>query len=88
MARAQWKGPFFDMRLLKKVLRSKGEYTKIKVHSRTSTILREFIDKEFEIHTGNSYITVKVTPDMLGHKFGEFASTRRYDTKKKKKGKK
>jgi ribosomal protein S19 len=34
------------------------------------------------------YIGLKVTNDMLGHKFGEFASTRRYGIKKKKKGKK
>jgi small subunit ribosomal protein S19 len=40
------------------------------------------------VHTGNNFVTLKVTNDMLGHKFGEFASTRRYGVKKKKKGKK
>ena len=51
-------------------------------------ILHEFINREFDVYTGNKYIPLKVTNDMLGHKFGEFASTRRYSVKKKKKGKK
>ena len=88
MSRSQWKGPFFDIKLLKKVLASKSEFNRFKVHSRNSTILREFINREFDVYTGNNYISLKVTTDMLGHKFGEFASTRRYSVKKKKKGKK
>ena len=88
MARSQWKGPFFDINLLKKVLGSKNEFKRFKVRSRNSTILREFINREFDVYTGNKYIPLKVTNDMLGHKFGEFASTRRYSVKKKKKGKK
>ena len=88
MSRSKWKGPFFDMKLLKKVLASKGEFKRFKTRSRNSTILREFVNREFDVHTGNKFITIKVTSDMLGHKFGEFASTRRYGVKKKKKGKK
>nr|QFP99102.1 ribosomal protein S19 [Telonemida sp.] len=88
MSRSKWKGPFFDITLLKKTLASKGEFKRLRTRSRSSTILREFIGREFEVHTGNNFVTLKVTNDMLGHKFGEFASTRRYGVKKKKKGKK
>jgi small subunit ribosomal protein S19 len=87
MSRSKWKGPFFDIKLLKKVLSLKSEFKRFKVWSRNCTILREFINHEFDIHNGNKFISLRVTNDMIGHKFGEFASTRRYGVKKKKKSK-
>ena len=88
MSRSKWKGPFFDIKLLKKILDLKNEFKRFKIWSRNCTILREFVNHEFEIHNGNKFINLRVTNDMIGHKFGEFASTRRYKLKKKKKGKK
>jgi small subunit ribosomal protein S19 len=88
MSRSKWKGPFFDFKLLKKVSDSKNNFKRFKVWSRNSTILREFVNREFDIHNGNKFISLRVSSDMIGHKFGEFASTRRYAIKKKKKGKK
>lgn len=29
------------------------------------------------VHTGNSYTQVRVTDEMVGHKLGEFAMTRK-----------
>ena len=52
--------------------------------SRSSTILSEFIDLSFLVHTGNNYRPVTVTEDMVGHKFGEFAMTRKRAVHKKK----
>lgn len=88
MSRSKWKGPFFDIKLLKKILALKNEFKRFKIWSRNSTILREFVNHEFDIYNGNKFISLRVTNDMIGHKFGEFASTRRYALKKKKKGKK
>jgi small subunit ribosomal protein S19 len=90
MSRSKWKGPFFKVKLLKKVLEIKNKFKRFKVWSRNCTILREFVNHEFDIHNGNKFIGLRVTNDMIGHKFGEFASTRRYAIKKKKgkKGKK
>lgn len=88
MSRSKWKGPFFDINLLKKVIKSQNEYKRFRVWSRNSTILKEFINHNFEIHNGIKFINLRVTDEMVGHKFGEFASTRRYSIKKKKKGKK
>jgi small subunit ribosomal protein S19 len=87
MSRSKWKGPFFDFNLLKKVYKSKDEFKRFKTRARNCTIIPQFINHEFDIYNGNKYIRLKVTNDMLGHKFGEFASTRRYNMKKKKKGK-
>ena len=88
MSRSQWKGPFFDLRLLRKVLNSKDEFKRFKTRSRNCTILREFINHEFDVYNGHKYVKLKVTSDMLGHKLGEFASTRKYGLKKKKQSKK
>lgn len=85
MSRSKWKGPFFNVKLLKKVLESKNNFSRFKVWSRNCTILREFVDYEFDVHTGNKFIKVSVNNEMIGHKFGEFASTRKYAIKKKKK---
>jgi small subunit ribosomal protein S19 len=84
MSRSKWKGPFFKVKLLKKVLTLKNEFKAFKIWSRNCTILREFVNHEFDIHNGNKFVGLRVTNDMIGHKFGEFASTRRYAIKKKK----
>lgn len=56
----------------------------IKINSRRSTILKPFIGKEVWIYNGQIYIKRKITETMVGHKFGEFAYTRkRYIYKKK-----
>ena len=73
MSRSLWKGPFCEINTIKK-----------KVWSRRSVVLPQFIGTEISIHNGKSFISLKVTEDMVGHKFGEFASTRRKALHKKK----
>jgi small subunit ribosomal protein S19 len=85
MARSIWKGPVLNSSILKKI--HKGVRNQ-KIWSRSATIIKEFIDYEFLIHTGKDFITLKVTEDMVGHKFGEFASTRSTGKHKKSKKKK
>ena len=80
MARSLWKGPFLDRCVLKAFERQNTESSgvhKIRLWSRRSVILPECIDQSFEIHTGKQFLTVRVTEDMVGHKFGEFALTRK-----------
>ena len=80
MARAVWKGPFFDGFLLKKVQKVKesGKNTPIKTWSRRSTIIPQFVGFTFNVHNGHKFVPVLVTEDMVGHKFGEFSPTRTY----------
>lgn len=73
MARSLWKGPFCEINT-----------TIQKITSRRSIILPQFIGKNLLVHNGKSYISLKVTEDMIGHKFGEFAITRRKPIHKKK----
>lgn len=81
MSRSLSKGPFIHPSLMKKNLDLKQP---IKLWSRNSFILPEFVDSVFNIHNGKSFIQIKVVEDMVGHKFGEFASTRKKNVFKKK----
>ena len=80
MSRSVWKGPFVDGYLLKKAekVRESGRNDVIKIWSRRSTILPQFVGLTFGVHNGQKHIPVLVTENMVGHKFGEFAPTRTY----------
>jgi small subunit ribosomal protein S19 len=78
--RSVWKGPFFDQYLIKKaeVVKASGRSDVIKIWSRRSTILPQFVGLTFGVHNGKKFIPVSVSENMVGHKFGEFAPTRTY----------
>ena len=80
MARSVWKGPFVDGYLLKKaeVARASGRHDIIKIWSRRSTILPQFVGLAFGVYNGQKHIPVMVTEEMVGHKFGEFSPTRTF----------
>ena len=80
MARSLKKGPYVCDRLLKKVktLNETGKKEVIKTWSRRSTIYPDFIGHTFAVHNGKEFIPVYVTEDMVGHKLGEFALTRKF----------
>jgi small subunit ribosomal protein S19 len=80
MSRSLKKGPFIDHHLLEKVLRMKIKKSSkpIKTWSRRSMILPDMIGLSFAVHNGRKHIPVFVTENMVGHKLGEFSSTRTY----------
>ena len=80
MARSLKKGAYVFDRLLKKVkvLNETGKKEVIKTWSRRSTIYPDFIWHTFAVHYGKEFIPVYVTEDMVGHKLGEFALTRKF----------
>lgn len=80
MARSLKKGgPWVDPKLLKKVAAlSPSARTVIKTWSRASTIYPEMVGIRFGVHNGREHVEVLVTEDMVGHRLGEFAPTRRF----------
>ena len=80
MARSSKKLPFIDAHLAKKVekVNESGKKEVIKTWSRRSTIYPDFIGHTFAVHNGKEFIPVYVTEDMVGHKLGEFALTRKF----------
>ena len=80
MSRSLKKGPFCDDHLMKKVdeLNKAGKKQVIKTWSRRSTIFPQFVEHTFAVYNGKEHLPVYVTEDMVGHKLGEFVSTRTY----------
>lgn len=80
MARSIKKGPFVDKSLLAKVEKANQTNSRevIKTWSRCSTILPSFVGLTFAVHNGKEFIPVYVTEDMVDHKLGEFALTRKF----------
>ena len=79
MARSLKKGPFVDESLMKKVknMNEAGKKEVIKTYSRRSTIFPDFVGHTIAIHNGKDFIPVYISEEMVGHKLGEFALTRK-----------
>ncbi|RID72015.1 hypothetical protein BRARA_C03925 [Brassica rapa] len=73
VSRSVWKDPFVDAFLMKK----KNAALNRKIWSRRSTILPEYVDSSVRIYNGKTHVRCKITEGKVGHKFGEFAFTRK-----------
>lgn len=79
MSRSTKKGPFIDPKLMKKLEGVQpGSKEVIKTWSRASSISPEMVGYTFGVHNGREFISVTVGEDMVGHKLGEFAPTRKF----------
>lgn len=79
MARSLKKGPYVEESLLKKVhaLEESGGKKIIRTWSRRSMIIPEMVGHTFHVHNGKLFMPVFVTENMVGHRIGEFAPTRK-----------
>ncbi len=82
MPRSSWKLPFVDGYLLKKAKDyvSSSKKPVVKIWSRRSTILPQFVGVNFAVYNGKKFVSVLVSEGMVGHKFGEFAPTRTFNS--------
>lgn len=80
MARSLKKGPFVDESLMKRIKKLNADNKKevVKTWSRRSTIFPDFIGHTIAVHNGREFIPVYITEEMVGHKLGEFALTRKF----------
>ena len=79
MGRSLKKGPFVNERLIEKLRRRSAlDKSPIKTWSRQATITPDMIGVVFEVHNGKNFLKVFVTEEMVGHKLGEFAPTRKF----------
>jgi small subunit ribosomal protein S19 len=78
MGRSLKKGPFVNQKLLLKIdkLNEGGAKKPIKTWARASMITPDFVGHTFLVHNGKDFISVYVTENMVGHRLGEFSSTR------------
>jgi len=49
----------------------------VKTHKRDIVIVPGFVGMKIGVYSGKEFIPVEIIGEMLGHKFGEFAPTRR-----------
>jgi small subunit ribosomal protein S19 len=80
MARSLKKGPFVDPSLQRKIDKALATSSKqvIRTWSRRSMITPEFVGTTFHVHNGKLFMPVFVTENMVGHRLGEFAPTRKF----------
>jgi small subunit ribosomal protein S19 len=81
MSRSLKKGPYIDFKLSKKVdALADNDRTIVKTWARASTISPTFVGKTIAVHNGKVHVPVFITENMVGHKLGEFAPTRKFRT--------
>ena len=73
MGRSLKKGPFVDFKLEKKIKALSAEDRTIKLLDFTSGVGRTVA-----VHNGKVHVPVFVSENMVGHKLGEFAPTRKF----------
>lgn len=79
MPRSLKKGPYVNQRILKKIQALQpGDKTVIKVWDRACTITPEMVGFTIGVHNGRTHTPVYVVENMVGHKLGEFASTKKF----------
>ena len=79
MSRSLKKGPYINERLLNKIKNLKpGDKTVIKVWDRSCTSTPEMVGFTIGVHNGRTHVPVYIVENMVGHKLGEFAPTRKF----------
>lgn len=62
----------------KKLLRNiKNNPKNTKTHCRDIIILPEMVGTMIRVHKGNDFVPVNISEEMIGHRLGEFALTRK-----------
>lgn len=80
MGRSIRKGPFVSYTLLKQLnnVTHKNKKIIIKTWSRSSTILPSMVGNTIAVYNGKQHIPVFISEQLVGHKLGEFSSTKTF----------
>lgn len=82
MTRSSWKNMYVHFNTFVTTLNGSNDTTVLSkpqyvTKARNCTITETFIGKTYKIYNGKSYVSIEITPDMVGHKLGEFVKTKR-----------
>lgn len=81
MSRSLKKTPFVAHHILKKINKLNTEGAKDKTivtWSRASTILPDMIGFTIAVYNGKQHVPIFISDQLVGHKLGEFVSTRNF----------
>ncbi|CCV00677.1 unnamed protein product [Malassezia sympodialis ATCC 42132] len=88
-SRSAWKGKYMAQKRITAVVQrpffvpfpnlqqALKNNTPIRTNARSCTILPNFVGLKFLVHNGKHHLPVTITEEMVGHKLGEFAVTRK-----------
>ncbi len=62
---------------VKKVEEKTAKGKMAKTHDRTIVIVPRLVGNTVGVYNGKEFLKVAITPDMLGHRLGEFSMTRK-----------
>lgn len=79
MTKSKKKSPFIAYHLLNKIQQDSKQNI-IKTWSRSSTILPNMVGFTIAIYNGKQHIPIFISDQYVGHKLGEFVSTRNFKT--------
>ena len=63
-----------NIRLVKESMRQ-GKPSTVKTHARDMVILPEMVGATMLVHNGKEFVSITITPEMIGYYLGEFAIT-------------
>ena len=80
MSRSLKKGPFIAYHLLKKIdkMNANNKKSTIITWSRSSTILPNMVGHTIAVYNGKQHVPIFISDQLVGHKLGEFVSTRTF----------
>lgn len=78
MSRSLKKSPFIAHHLLKKINTAANKKNTITTWSRSSTILPSMIGFTIAVYNGKQHVPIFISDQFVGHKLGEFVSTKNF----------
>ncbi len=80
MSRSLKKGPYIDLKLMRKIDRLNETKSRqvVRTWSRASSIFPQMVGHTIAVYDGRRHIPIYITENMVGHKLGEFAPTRTF----------
>ena len=69
------RGVSYEQKKMMKKIKEGKEF--IKTHGRDIIILPQMIGKKIAVYNGKEFVTLQITPEMIGYCLGEFVMTRK-----------
>ncbi len=60
-----------------RAVRERGKEAVIRTHCRDMVVLPEMVGLKFGVYNGKEFVVVEIKSEMIGHRLGEFAQTRK-----------
>lgn len=86
MSRSSWKPLYIHNDFIEQKKVNK-EHEDIVLFNRATVLTKQMVGLKLQVYNGIRFFPLNVTNDMLGHRVGEFAPTRKKPIPKKKKKK-